>query len=294
VPPMHLAGIDEAGYGPTLGPLTVVAVAVDAADGEALAVAAAALGIADSKEVHCPGDLAPLERVALGGLAWLAGRQPETAAEVFALLGEPASARDQRWMDGAGQLGLPISSDAIEPWNPDGLRPLGVAGAIIQPTAYNRALADGCNKADLELRHVGDLLRWAETRGILEITVDRLGGRRYYRDPLQSVWPAAMVLIEDESPTASRYRVSGGTRDWQVSFRVGADAESPLVGLASCIAKYARELHMHLFNQHWSGTVADLAPTAGYPEDARRWLQAIGDNAIALHGPALIRGFPRF
>ena len=291
---MRLAGIDEAGYGPTLGPLTVVAVAVDASDANALTMAASALGIADSKAIHRSGDLAPLERLALAGLTWLAGRQPQTAAEVFALLGEPPGARDQPWMNGADRFAVPSKCDVVATWDPDGMRPLGVAGAIIQPTAYNRALADGLNKADLELRHIGDLLRWAEGRETLEITVDRLGGRRYYRDQLQNVWPTAMVLIDDESPAASCYRIAGAAREWQVSFRVGADASSPLVGLASCIAKYARELHMCLFNRYWSATVPGLAPTAGYPEDARRWLKAIGATAFAAHGPALIRGFPRF
>lgn len=294
MPPMRLAGIDEAGYGPTLGPLTVVAVAVDAVDADALRAAADALGIADSKEVHCPGDLAPLERVALAGLTWLSGCRPTTAAEVFALLGEPPADRDQPWMAGADRLAVPIASDVPAAWDPDGVRPLGVAGALVQPTAYNRALAAGLNKADLELRHVGELLRWADGHEPLEITVDRLGGRRYYREPLQRVWPSAMVLIEDEAPAVSRYRITGALRDWQVSFRVGADAANPLVGLASCIAKYARELHMCLFNRYWSALVPGLAPTAGYPEDARRWLRDIGEGALSAHGPALIRGFPRF
>jgi hypothetical protein len=174
------------------------------------------------------------------------------------------------------------------------VRPLGVAGVIVQPSAYNQALSEGLNKADLELRHIGHLLRWTEQHEAAEITVDRLGGRRYYRDPLQLTWPTAMVLIHDEAPAASCYHITGPTRDWQVSFRVGADASSPLVGLASCIAKYARELHMCLFNRHWSTAVPGLAPTAGYPEDAKRWLKAIGTHALSAHGPALIRGFPRF
>lgn len=291
---MRLAGIDEAGYGPTLGPLTVVAVAVDATDADTLTNAGSALGIADSKAIHRPGDLGPLERIALSGLAWLSGRQPRNAAEVFALIGEQAAARDRPWMGGAEQLTVPKMIDGIDHWNPDGLRPLGVTGAVVQPAAYNRALAEGLNKADLELRHIGDLMRWAGDHRTNDITVDRLGGRRYYRDPLRQVWPDALVLIEDETPAASSYRITGAVRDWRVSFRVGADASSPLVGLASCIAKYARELHMCLFNRYWSATVPGLAPTAGYPEDARRWLKAIGPDALSAHGPALIRGYPRF
>jgi len=37
--------------------------------------------------VHKPGDLASLERVALPAAAWLSGFQPDTADDLFALLG---------------------------------------------------------------------------------------------------------------------------------------------------------------------------------------------------------------
>ena len=86
MPPIMLfAGIDEAGYGPTLGPLAVVATRVHADSVAALraAFATSGTGLADSKRVHRPGDLAPLERVALGGLAWLTGAPPRNAAEEF-------------------------------------------------------------------------------------------------------------------------------------------------------------------------------------------------------------------
>jgi hypothetical protein len=40
-------------------------------------------------------------------------------------------------------------------------------------------------------------------------------------------------------------------------------------------AKYLRELAMRAFNDFWCGRVRDLAPTAGYPGDSRRFMAAI-------------------
>jgi hypothetical protein len=51
---------------------------------------------------------------------------------------------------------------------------------------------------------------------------------------------------------------------------------------------------MLLFNRHWCAAVAGLAPTAGYPEDARRWLSALGADRYTPLGNVLVRGWPRF
>ena len=287
---MRYGGIDEAGYGPTLGPLSIVGVAVDGAPETDLAQAFAGTGVRDSKTLHRPGNLAPLEEVALGGLAWLIGKQPSSAAEVFTALGETFSDRTHPWQAGAETLTLPHSAMRVAKWSVKNLSPADVRGRLIHAGEYNHFLATSGNKADLELAHVGQLLHWIGTASPASIVVDRLGGRRFYGEALSKVWPSVTVQIDEESAHASRYHID----QRQVAFLVGGESASPLTALASCIAKYARELHMTLFNQWWGRAIPDLAPTAGYPEDARRWLTVIGTERYQPLGAQLIRGWPRF
>lgn len=287
---MRHAGIDEAGYGPTLGPLVVATAWADAADHDTLVAALRASGVRDSKELHKPGDLAPLETIALAGCRWATGRLPTTAADLFAVLGETAADRDQPWMQGAGTLTLPVAAKAIPVWDTPGVVAGGCAGRIVHPAGYNRFLTTGANKAELELDAVGRLLTTPPAAPARATVVDRLGGRKFYRDFLAAVHPGALVLVEDEANAASRYRICTEGGEHAVAFVVGGESASPLTAVASCLAKYARELHMLLFNRHWCARVPGLKPTAGYPEDAKRWLSAIGPAMVAPLTAVLVRG----
>ena len=282
-PFLRHVGIDEAGYGPTLGPLVIAGVAI-LGDPKHLA----ALGAMDSKKLHKSGDLAPLERVALPALGWLAGFQPDTAADVFALFGESAADRaDLPWLAGADQLRVPVAAESLPTWSALDLLPAGLSGVIVQPRAYNAALRAGRNKADLEARHIAAVLGRLAPDGLAaDVVVDRLGGRKFYAGLLTEAFSLLPeVLIE--SAEISRYRCGQRT----VAFQVGGDAASPCTALASCLAKYVRELHLRLFNAYWCGRHPWLKPTAGYPEDAARWLHQIGSGVVGAYGPDLVRGW---
>ncbi len=287
---MRYAGIDEAGYGPTLGPLAIAATAVDSDNFERLGKALAAHGVKDSKALHKAGNIAPLEAVALGGLRWLTGAAIHTAADVFIHFDENNAQRKMPWQAGADALTLPIKATRISAWSIEHGKPCGMRGALIHADAYNNFIAQSGNKAALELHHISGLLRWAGGTVESDMVVDRLGGRRYYKDALQSVWPQESVSIISEVQAESRYQAG----PHRVGFLVGAESRWPLTALASCIAKYARELHMLLFNQYWTAIVPDLKPTAGYPEDARRFLADLGTAHYESIGPHLVRGWPRF
>jgi len=62
------------------------------------------------------------------------------------------------------------------------------------------------------------------------------------------------------------------------------------IALASCLAKYHREVLMHLFNGFWHRRHPELQRTSGYPEDAARFLDSLqGDPLAASHAHLLVR-----
>jgi len=289
---MRFGGIDEAGYGPLIGPLSVVGIAVRCEDHATLkkAFRRAKTGAADSKRVHTPGDISGIEAVALPAIHWLTGQCPESAAACFALVGERSeSLAAFPWLADAGAVRLPVGSSTISPWQVREVEPLGLSGHIIQVPAYNAILAGGLNKADMELQAVGAVLvALGAHGGDADITVDRLGGRRYYRDFLQTHWPDAMVLIEQEEVLISAYQICGSMQQ-RVRFCVDGEEQSLLTAIASCIAKYVRELHMYLLNRFWCAQVPTLKLTAGYVLDGRRWLDELGAEALVAHRNLLVR-----
>ena len=64
----------------------------------------------------------------------------------------------------------------------------------------------------------------------------------------------------------------------------GEDRSFP-TALASCFAKYLRELMVHVLNQWFIARVPGLLPTAGYYSDGHRFLQDLEPHLPALQLP---------
>lgn len=287
-------GTDEAGYGPNLGPLVVVATAwrVDAAPGVAPAAVAAALEAvnadrgplwADSKAIYRGGaGFAALERGALVGTALATQAVPGCWSDLAAALALAADA------DAAGPEAerraaarLPVANAAAACRGlAEGVAAalaghrvtlLAIRGRVIQPADFNRRLDAGLNKSDIlseaTLELAAALAAAAGGEPVL-VWCDRHGGRRRYAGLLSRHFAAPLVRVVAEGADASGYEIpAAGCR---VEFTVGGESRMP-VALASMTAKYLRELSMQAFNAHWSAVAGDLAPTAGYPVDAARW-----------------------
>lgn len=291
---MRHAGIDEAGLGPTLGPLAIVQISatVDDTEDPGDLVRRLAPELTDSKKIYTAGRLAPLEAASLGILTWATGFTPATAAEVFALLGEGP---DQRvgppWMAGAEELTLPVSGCALPAWSLADLGAPQLAGHLLHPRTLNEDKQRGLGRSACELRHIQELLGRLPS-DTADLLCDRLGGRRYYADALAAVWPDRPLEILGEEARESRYRLgpaSGYPVALVIDFAVNGEARSPFTAMASCVAKYARELHMRLFNNYWSGRYTWLRPTAGYPQDAKRWLFQLGEGNVGAWAQELVR-----
>jgi hypothetical protein len=300
-----LLGVDEAGYGPLLGPLAVAGAAFRVAEGASLAEAlrpavarpgerrrAGRLVVGDSKEVYGrTHDPALLELPVLAFLATADGASapPQTIDELLRAAGIDIAARDEAPWYRAASDSLPRWADAGEVADAAGSLRRAFAGSgvsfagfgarLLPEAALNDLLRRTGNKSDALFETSADVLeRLVTLRSAGEAvrgTLDRQGGRRFYLPPLSRRWPSRFAWALDETPVQSRYamRLEDGAVA-ELAFVVKADRDEPQVGLASLLAKYLRELTMDLWNEWFSARFPEGGRTAGYTVDARRWLDA--------------------
>ena len=298
---MRILGIDEAGYGPNLGPLVVVAVALDVpedldphgdwwttlADLFARTPAADRLLADDSKAVLARhgglGELARTVRHLLPEAVWtLAGLVDAVGADGAAL-------RNEHWHDAERPLPEDVhradrSPARVADWtaraDAAGVRVVGIRAAVLFPERFNARLASLGNKAAVELAEVAALLDWGlnlHAPDRASAVVDRLGGRKFYRGLLEGLDPgaffarSALVAVCERSDRSDYRLPHADGRVWDFSFRTKADRDCLPVALASMAAKLLRECCMAGFNAHWRRLLPDLRPTAGYPSDAQRF-----------------------
>jgi ribonuclease HII len=301
-----IIGMDEAGYGPNLGPFVMSSVACrvpDTLDGanlwHTLRVAVrqghedddGRILVDDSKVVYSAargllgleaGVLATLppprtdpDPLCLDGLLrWVCpDRNGELTDEIWYrgtsvvpvhACAEELCAQTERFAEacaGASVAGWVVRSVVVCPprFN-DLLETAGSKGAI---------LAHACNHL---LRVQREVLPGADA---LSFFVDKHGGRNTYAAQIQDALPDGVVFAREEGMARSSYRVFGLERNVNLTFQPRADTEHFCVALASMVSKYLRELLMREFNHFWQEQVPNLKPTAGYPGDAARFLEAI-------------------
>jgi hypothetical protein len=187
--------------------------------------------------------------------------------------------------DGAAASGCPVLQAKLRDCELDFV---SVQARVLFPAEFNRRLAECGNKAAVELEVVRELLAphlTPDQPDEVYATVDRLGGRRYYRTVLEDLAGPTFLHTVQEGPDSSSYRFDDGVRQAQIQFEVKADARHLCVALASMIAKYLRERCMDGFNRFWRRQVPDVRSTAGYPADAQRFLDAVRPRLQALNVP---------
>jgi ribonuclease HII len=321
-----MIGIDEAGYGPNLGPLVVAATVwriEDAGSGErgagrqtaVLATVGSTvnlyrrlrkfvsatpredrLAIADSKVLYKPGQgLRLLERGVLTALCTVRGDATARWRDLFAAC-EPRLP----WHAGFDcELPLDTTLAEIQELTDRFTSACGFAGVelvdvqtrLIFPRAFND-LTDHYGTKGAALSHItiGLLRATLEhlppdprplTPAPCHVTCDKHGGRNHYTALLQHHFPDHWIDTLRESRAESRYAWGLSDRRVTVTFRVGGEAELP-TALASMTAKYFRELAMRAFNDYWLKQVPGLRPTAGYPQDAKRFRAAIAGRQREL------------
>jgi len=308
-----LAGIDEAGYGPVMGPLVVSATLfrLPEADVQAdlwrlLAGAvtrrslrkSSALPVADSKRMRVRSDgLVHLERGVLGMLRQ-AGPLPRSFHELLRRVAAPAlpEARAYPWY-ARGDLPLPRQADARDL----ALRANGVAEAMerrnivleavraepVLAGEYNRLVGATRNKATalfgVTSRLIAYVFNTYAGKGppVTRIVADRQGGRIRYLRHIQRMFQGASIKILAESARRSAYFVEDTAGAAEIHFLTNGEDQCLPVALASMVSKYVRELFMELLNAFWAERVTGLKPTAGYYVDGKRFLKDIAPALAA-------------
>lgn len=295
---IEVVGVDEAGYGPLLGPLVVAGVALEVPEATACPWRLLAdevtpspsardprLAVADSKLVFRGRGDGALARLELSVLAFLraAGVAPTSLGELLRDVAPalPESSLAEPWYRVDG-LELPVAAgaDAVcsaserlrTAMRRSGVRLRAVHCEVVGEGRYNTAVARLDNKATVLFELATSLVGALRGPATRRIVVDRQGGRARYAEPLRQAFPEAFWWISREDPTVSAYRVSDGLGETDLSFEVGADRRHFAVAFASMVAKYVRELCMVCFNRYWAARVPGIVATAGYWTDALRFL----------------------
>ncbi len=315
-------GVDEAGYGPNLGPLAICA-SVWSAPGplkpedwverlyptlrcasQTPHATKPGIIIDDSKKVYQSGKgLEALERSVLALTAICSG--PVADVDLFRNWFDSAfsiGAANQRWRSGAAprqpttncQLLSFTEIDAIQA----ALQSIGVAirhfaGRLLFPCEFNRQLAISNNKAEVLSETTMELVRGLLTKfdrngstgdhaaEDIIILCDKHGGRDRYFALLTHFFPEFQIKILRESEAESAYCWTSSQGKCEIRFCAKAERFPPTAA-ASMMAKYVRELCMVEWNAFWTEKIPGLAPTAGYPLDAKRYRIAIAAKATEL------------
>jgi hypothetical protein len=303
-----IVGIDEAGYGPNLGPFVMSAVACRVPDchrgadlWDVLRTAARRHGeepdgrfiVADSKLVYAGGKgLADLERGALAaGARVLQSLQhlvdhfcPHHAEELgreawyAGTTTLPVAAEVESCAAAAAALAVSCGEQEVC-WGP-------VHSFVVCPGTFNGLLnrwgSKGAVLATALVKLLGQVRELPGHGEELRVFIDKHGGRNNYAATLQPAFPDALVLAAEEGSRRSTYRVCDPSQPVEITFEPRADYNHFAVALASMVSKYLRELLMLEFNSFWASKVPGIEPTAGYPGDSRRFWDAIRAAAMQL------------
>jgi len=314
-PVNYLAGVDEAGLGPILGPLVVGAVTMAGPEGTApwrllqrhvskLKNVPGKVRVADSKKVKAgPHGMRRLEETALVFWSALHGAPPTSLAKWLAALGHDLAPLQRcPWYE---DLALPLPRVADRGWvtltgalvaralQAGGAELLDISVRAVDVEEWNQLIADTDNKSKAHFHAysevLGDLVQRLLPRigdgDACRLVADRCGGRMRYQRDLARLCPDAAVEVLGEQPSRSSYRLRQGGRAVEVTFAERAEDRAFPTALASCFAKYLRELMVECLNRWFQRHVPDLKPTAGYYVDGRRFLDEVAAPIEALSLP---------
>ncbi len=258
------------------------------------------VAVNDSKKVHTSA--AGIRHLETGVLSLAAAAplscKPANVAELLDALGEtdhrdltrlpwyqPTDEEPWDALPAAGDAGQLAIARSLVARTADeaGVRVLDLGAAVIFEDRFNQLVAATRSKAAASFHFVARHLSaiWSRFgQHHPTVVVDRQGGRTRYRELLQETFPGARLAVLEETPAESSYQVAEignpkSRRAITVRFLVEADSLHLPTALASMIAKYTRELLMGRFQRWFTRKAPQVAPTAGYASDAKRFWEEI-------------------
>jgi ribonuclease HII len=313
-------GVDEAGYGPNLGPLLICGSAMLAPKhmleselcacfskvfkAESWKPACCHVPLGDSKKLYQPGS--GLDTLEIGLLSCLQLLHADSLVKLEDLQGLLDATHlvppeivsrplpNLPWYQTLDRFPVPRNtelSDEISRLS----RLAGVALAehdielielscvVVAEPQFNAAIDISGSKGQLlSQATLGLVAHWIEKHRELPVEVfcDRQGGRKNYMPVLLDAMPEQWFTETLSSPSRCSYRRQVDP-PCDIHFSVGGD-QFPPTALASMLAKYLRERLMEAVNAFWLQQVPGLKPTAGYPQDAKRYRAAIEGVAQQL------------
>lgn len=322
---MHHLGIDEAGLGPTLGPLCWGACRWEHAhsdDAELWSSLAplvarpptrATLRLGDSKRIFSGVKrLAKLEIEVLTWVGWAMGKIPTSFRLLWTHLHGPAGPRcswtqcpQPQWLQEAFELSLPLRCEVGEletriaaldkHAQVIGLGSPHLGARVLCAPGFNHEMLrlrnEGLSKNNLAIEHALALAQRMQNTHeppIESVVFDKMGSRNSYAQLIGGLNPSGAIRTIGETREQSDYEFSSPTSPTlRCRFVARSESQFPSVALAACIAKYMREVVIVAFQAHFRSRYPMVKATAGYPQDAQRFLQELkAHNAPELLSPA--------
>lgn len=304
-----VAGIDEVGYGPLLGPLVVSSSIflikknpeIDMWDRLQKSVGKNKRGlgnrllICDSKKAYNrKAGLGHLERTIKGFLNQL-HLKDAFFSSILSVISNDLVRQIEKypWYPLAyneciPEIGVSTSNALTKNMEQEGIEFIDFRSICMDVEEFNKVVTSSGNKATTITISVLKLIQqiiaiatFCRAKKIV-IYVDRLGGRTYYGDMLSAL-PDFRIHYREESNTISEYKlISNGKikENLDIQFEVKSDNKHLPVALASMTGKFIREAVLQNMCAYFAKLQPGLKPTAGYYTDGHRFLKDLKNETL--------------